>query len=256
MSGGRLQTEFFLAVLISCALALPCKGEKLKAKSTQLGRPGPIVQPVPTHAPLSLAQMPASPPRVAFSDGQLTITAENSTLGDILRGVRSQTGASVDVPGNATERVVGQFGPGPARDVLAALLNGSHFNYVLLGSPTDPGALDRVILISISGGAGPAQEANAVAVPQQPKHLPATALLDDGAELPDDPADEPQEASAISANGDDQNDSQPPEPEQQILIAPGNPTGQQPVNVKTPEQAESPNTLIAPGGSPPTPVPR
>ncbi len=95
--------------------------------------------------------MPASPPEVQFHQGWLTIRASNSTLGDILRAVRKETGASVDLPGNATERVVGQFGPGPARDVLASLLNGSHFNYVLLGSAENPAALDRVILTSRSG---------------------------------------------------------------------------------------------------------
>ena len=91
-------------------------------------------------------------PQVSFQGGQLTISAQNSTLGDILKAVRAQTGATIDLPGNASERVVGHLGPAPARDVLTALLNGSHFNYLLLGSPTDPAALDRVILMAKSGG--------------------------------------------------------------------------------------------------------
>ncbi len=112
----------------------------------------PVPSPVASSpVPLSPEQMPASPPEVQFHQGWLTIRASNSTLGDILRAVRKETGASVDLPGNATERVVGQFGPGPARDVLASLLNGSHFNYVLLGSAENPAALDRVILTSRSG---------------------------------------------------------------------------------------------------------
>src|SRR5271167_1056424 len=124
----------------------------------------PQVEPSPV--PLPPEQMPSSPPEVQFRQGQLTIMASNSTLGDILRAVRKETGAAVDVPGNATERVVGQFGPGPARDVLSSLLNGSHFNYVLLGSPTDPNALDRVILMAKSGAGAesspqpPTQEEN------------------------------------------------------------------------------------------------
>jgi hypothetical protein len=85
--------------------------------------------------------MPTSAPQVSFHNDQLTIVAHNSTLGDVLRAVRNQTGAAVEIPANATERVVGRFGPGPARDVLAVLLNGSHFNYVMLGSAAtlDPG---------------------------------------------------------------------------------------------------------------------
>ena len=96
--------------------------------------------PMPT-----LAQQPATPPQVSFQGGQLTISAQNSTLGDILKAVKAQTGATIDLPGTASERVIGHFGPGPARDVMTALLNGSHFNYVLLGSPTDPGAFQGVL---------------------------------------------------------------------------------------------------------------
>ena len=44
------------------------------------------------------------------------------------------------------------LGPGPARDVLAALLNGTHFNYVMLGSPAHPDSVERLILTSNSGG--------------------------------------------------------------------------------------------------------
>lgn len=67
-------------------------------------------------------------------------------MGDILRLVQKQTGATMDFPPNAAERVVGQFGPGPARDVLASLFQGSNFNYVLLGSASDPTGVQRVIV--------------------------------------------------------------------------------------------------------------
>src|SRR5262249_54888641 len=112
----------------------------------------PAPQAVVPPAPLTLEQQPASPPQVDFQNGRLTIIAQNSTLGDVLRAVRSETGATVEIPANATERVVGHIGPGPAREVLASLLNGSHFDYVILGSPTNPGALDRVILLPKSTG--------------------------------------------------------------------------------------------------------
>lgn len=189
---------------------------------------------VPPQAPLPPEQLPASPPEVQYREGQLTIMASNSTLGDILRAVRQQTGASVDVPGNATERVVGQFGPGPARDVLASLLNGSHFNYVLLGSAENPVALDRVILTSRSGAGGGSEQpepANASMSQMQPN--PATTAVpqpddsddtasDDAAEAPDATDADDQGATA---QGDDQ-------PQQQ---QPPNALGQ-PGGVKTPEQ--------------------
>jgi hypothetical protein len=93
--------------------------------------------------------MPANAPQVSYKQGELTIVSRNSTLRDILRAVRDQTGAKFEIPPNANERVVGQMGPGPPRDVLAQLLNGSHFNYVILGSPTDSSKLEQVILTPI-----------------------------------------------------------------------------------------------------------
>src|ERR1700722_11157125 len=151
MSGGPLKSKFLLIASLSLLVAGPCSGERRHSTASQ-----PVTatddQAAPAPPPPTLAQQPATPPQVSFQGGQLTISAQNSTLGDILKAVRARTGATIDLPGTASERVIGHFGPGPARDVMTALLNGSHFNYVLLGSPTDPGALDRVILMAKSGG--------------------------------------------------------------------------------------------------------
>ena len=191
--------------------------------------PAPTQQPqsLPAPAPLTLEQQPASAPHVAFQNGRLTIVAQNSTLGDVLRAVRAQTGAAVEMTANETERVVGNLGAGPARDVLASLLNGSHFNYVLLGSATNPNALERVILIPKSGSgeevapaapadAGPAQEQTATAVPP-----PGDTDEMSGDELNDDSTD-------ADAQGDNSQANQA-EDQQQSPLAP------QP-NVRTPEQ--------------------
>ena len=97
--------------------------------------------PQPAPAPATPEQSPSSPPQVTFQNGQLTIIATNSTMADVLNGVRQKTGAVVDMPAVSSERVVGRFGPGAPRDVMAQLLNGSHYDYVLLGSPSDPSAL-------------------------------------------------------------------------------------------------------------------
>jgi hypothetical protein len=135
--------------------------------------------------PLRPEQMPAAPPQVSFRGGQLTITAQNSTLGDILRAVRNQTGAAVEVPASATERVAGNFGPGPARDVLSSLLNGSHFNYLLLGSAASPEALERVILTVKSGGTEPAATSSsetASTTTPAPAENPDMATEDPGSE--------------------------------------------------------------------------
>jgi hypothetical protein len=167
-------------------------------------------------------QMPAAAPQVTYEQGALRIVAENSTLGDILREVRKRTGASIDVPQNANERVVTRLGPGPARDVLASLLNGTSFNYVMAGSPADPAVLSTVVLTpKAAGGESPPQTV-AVYQPPQPQYPglqqgfvpppgqvglvpqnqpPAVATADDSA---DDSSDDSADDSA-----DDQSDAQP-----------------------------------------------
>src|SRR5579862_6683984 len=161
-------TGFMLAV----ALCLPIAGRadtqatpaphrthsKKKAAPPPLpsGTQGPVPQ-VPLDA------IPAVAPEVSYENGLLTINAPNSTLGDILRSVRKHTSADIEIPATANERVVTRLGPAPAREVMAELLNGSRFNYILLGSPEDANALVRVVLVAKTPDtpAGqPAQTAN------------------------------------------------------------------------------------------------
>jgi len=126
------------------------------------GTQGPVPQ-VPLDA------IPAVAPQVSYQDGLLTIVAPNSTLGDILRSVRKHTSADIEIPATANERVVTRLGPGPAREIVAELLNGSRFNYILLGSPTDANQLVRVVLVAKTGpdnpNSQPAQAGNNAAPP-------------------------------------------------------------------------------------------
>ncbi|HUJ96570.1 MAG TPA: hypothetical protein VLW84_14965 [Terriglobales bacterium] len=182
----------------------PARVKKVLAKQVKaVPAPDPLAETPPPSPPppLTLAQKPAIPPKVTFQHGQLTIVAENSTLGDILRAVRSKIGAAMDVPGNATERVVTQLGPGPVHDVLASLLNGSHFNYVILGSATNPDAVQQVILTPKSGEMGTAPPPR-----QQAKQS------DDGEDQPEAAADD---AAADDSNNDADNQPEQPQPEEQ-----------------------------------------
>ncbi len=126
----------------------------------------PLVLPPMPGGPLSqlpMDQIPATPAKVSFQGGLLTISAENSTLGEILRDVRQLTGAAIEIPSGAAanERVVTSLGPGAPRDVLAGLLNGSSFDYVMLGSSSDPRAVSSVILTAKSPSTAETQTAAA-----------------------------------------------------------------------------------------------
>jgi hypothetical protein len=151
------------------------------------GPRGPVPQ-------ISLDSMQAVAPHVTYEGGQLTIVAPNSTLADILRAVRKLTGADVDIPPNANERVVTNLGPGPAPGVVAELLNGSHFNYVLLGAPSDAKTLTRVVLVAKSGPETTAPGAGVVANAASPQPVVAQGSADaadaDTADDTDDSAEQ------------------------------------------------------------------
>lgn len=225
-----MQAKLVLASATLAFLLLPnsAAGQRRQSRkqSPKQEQVAPAPQPpVPPPPPPTPEQMPASPPQVTFNNGQLTIVAQNSTLGDILRAVRAKTGAAVEVPGNATERVVANIGPGPAREVLASLLNGSHFNYVMLGSATQADMVDRIILTSKSGAEPTTAASGPTPVPNQPQYNGLQAA--DGRQL------EPEE---MQNNDDVAQDA--PEPENEGAPAAdeqaNQPNGQQ--GVKTPEQ--------------------
>ncbi len=189
------------------------KVEKVELPPLPSGPTGPVQQ-------VPLDTIGAVPPQVTFQNNQLTIVAPNSTLADILRAVRKQTGAEIDIP-PAPERVVTHLGPGPARAVVAELLNGSRFNYVLLGSPSDNSLLTRVVLVAKSGvesitpvGAPPGQPGMAQTglVPGQPQDTP-----DMNADSADDTANEDNAVETPAAEPE-----QPPagSPEQNAIKTP------------------------------------
>jgi hypothetical protein len=97
---------------------------------------------------------PAKPLEVTFRNGLLSIRANKASLSEILFAVHQRTGAEVAVAAGAeTEQVVAEYGPAPAPEVLARLLNGSRFNFLILSSPDNPQKLDRVILSLRGNGA-------------------------------------------------------------------------------------------------------
>jgi hypothetical protein len=109
-----------------------------------------------TAPPVASAPLASSSPKVTYKNGQLTISAQDASLGDILRAVSTKTGAVIEFPSDrAQEHLFANAGPGPVREVLASLLNGSRFNYVMLASPANPNILQRMILTSSEEPANP-----------------------------------------------------------------------------------------------------
>ena len=93
-------------------------------------------------------EAPVKPPlEVFFRNGLLGIKADKVTLSEVLEAVHQRTGAEISLaPGAEQETVVTDIGPAPAAEVLARLLNGSRFNFLILSAVNNPQQLDRVIL--------------------------------------------------------------------------------------------------------------
>ena len=88
-----------------------------------------------------------SPLRVSYRDGLLGIHANKATLSEVLFAVQQQTGAEISIPAGAEqEKVVAEIEPAPAPEVLARLLNGSKFNFLILSAGDDSRGLGRVLL--------------------------------------------------------------------------------------------------------------
>ena len=184
------------------------------------GPTGPV-QPIPLDAIAPVA------PQVSYQNSQLTIVAPNSTLGDILRAVRKQTGAEIEIP-SAPERVVTHLGPGPAREVVAELLNGSRFNYVLLGSPANDALLTRVVLVAKTGPDN-VSPPSGTSIAEQPQ--PGTAPPGNPVSSAQETAPEANDAAeATEENTDENADQAAAEAEQ-----PQQPNPDQP-GVKTPQE--------------------
>ena len=100
------------------------------------------VAPPPPNWPINDKPVAAT---VTWDSRGLAIDADNSSLQQILKDVSTDTGAKVEGL-DADQRVFGNYGPGPARQVLSQLLDGTGYNVLMFG---DQGAgTPREVLLS------------------------------------------------------------------------------------------------------------
>jgi hypothetical protein len=192
-------------------------------------------------------QIPATPAKVSYEGGLLAISAHNSTLSEILRDVRKLTGASIEIPQGASERVVADLGPGAPRDVLALLLNGTSFNYVMLGPNSDPKAVSSVILMLKPSAAELAASSNQGATangvpPAQPFNRPPAGRGPVSAQTANAQDDDKDDEDNAEDNADNQAQPQPVQAVQPVQPSAQDQQGQQAeqgqpnAGPKTPEQ--------------------
>lgn len=159
-----------------------------------------------------ISQTTAKPLQVSFGNGLLAIKSDKATLSEILFAVQQRTGAEIGiVAGAEQEKVVVDLGPAPAPEVLAQLLNGSKFNFLIVSAPDNPQRLQRVILsprvegmvVSRSPSPAPSPAASPVA-----KNVAADIVADDDDWKPNAPPPPPN-ARPQAQTGPDPRDVRP-----------------------------------------------
>jgi hypothetical protein len=98
------------------------------------------------HAPTapSLLDKPPQPARIVLAAGQLSVSADNSSLTDILHGLAASSGMKIDGLG-PDQRVFGTYGPGNPREILSSLLDGAGYNVIMIGDSTAGTPLDLIL---------------------------------------------------------------------------------------------------------------
>jgi hypothetical protein len=175
---GPIQLSFFagsVLILIQCLIApVPLAAQASAASISPTPRPThphkkaaqnavatqPAVQPDPIPPTPVVPPPPDWPANDHPSDATVTwdshglsIVAANSSLTQILKQVATETGATLQ--GLARDqRVFGVYGPGPARDVISQLLDGTGYNVLLIGDQGQ-GTPRQIVLTPRTGSAQP-----------------------------------------------------------------------------------------------------
>ena len=137
---GCLHVRTILILFLLPALA--ARAQHLPPAAQSLPPAAPTTMPAPTLPPPTQVTVPAPGPdrpeqlaarraRIAFNGQVLQITAENSSLNQILREVSRVTGMRIS-GGVTEERVYGIYGPAEPSAVLTLLLAGTGSNMLLM----------------------------------------------------------------------------------------------------------------------------
>jgi hypothetical protein len=187
-------------VIIKVTSGAPDASAGVEDFPDQPKRPGLVAANFTAGSEAIHADAPPKPAlEVSYRSGLLAIKANRATLSEVLNAIQQRTGAEVSIaPGADQEKVVVDIAPAPAPEVLARLLHGSRFNFLILSAANNPGQLERVILTPrTEGGAMPLEQMQAPML--SPMQSNDAQAMDDEAEpgrAPIQPGIPPQRAEA------------------------------------------------------------
>jgi hypothetical protein len=135
----------------------PSANPNLAAQPAQQAQPAGVA-PVAPPAPDWPANDRPAEATVTWDSHGLSIVAANSSLLQVLKDISLRTGATLEGLGK-DQRIFGIYGPGPARDVISQLLDGSGYNVLMIGDQGQ-GTPRQIILSSQSGSSQPPGNVN------------------------------------------------------------------------------------------------
>jgi hypothetical protein len=148
--------RLIVATCLSASTLLQAQSRSASRPKPSAAVPASLPATPPTTAappvPLTPGQSPAHRADVTYTNNLLTISAGNSSLNQILREISRLTGIKIS-GGVADERVFGSYGPAAPSQVLAALLDGTGSNVLLVQS--NGAAPAELILTPRHGGPTP-----------------------------------------------------------------------------------------------------
>lgn len=180
---------------------------------------------VPPAAPVATAPVAprtGHPAQVSFTEGKLEVTADNSSLNQILREIGRLTGMKI-TGGVVDDRVYGKYGPAAPAEILGDLLAGSGSNMLL--RETAASAPEELILTPKQGGPSPPNPSAAGFDDDGPPARPAR--FEPAVARP--PYEPPNQPVTNALHNDPAQSSTP-------TTAPGSGTPQSPNGVQTPQQ--------------------
>jgi hypothetical protein len=209
------------AAVASLAFSASLSAQSPQAKPSATSPPGSTIPATPPTAPaapppipLTPSQLPPKHAQVTYSDGTLSISADNASLNQILRQISTDTGMKI-TGGVADERVFGHYGPDDPALVLAALLDGTASNMILVHR--DGPAPAELILTPRQGGPTPPNP-NAAAFDdrsersEQPEAAPIRAAQPEPAPTPNTPPVTPATNLGTQTGTSPANSPQPESP--------------------------------------------
>jgi len=174
----------------------------------------------PSAQSITAAGAAAPPPpvkkvEVTLQDDKLRLVSNKASLAEVLNELRTQLNADIGVPVGADQEIVAvMLGPGTQREVISKLLEGSRYNFIIVGTDADANKVERVILSPKSPGgvvsSVPSSEEDATPVAQMqappqrsvgaPPPPPAPVVDDDsqpqGDSMPPDTTPQPGDPPA------------------------------------------------------------